>query len=89
MLVEFLKVPEIHRYGWVGRRTLCRIGDPEIDKKRLSEALKRKTFIEEAKEGYRYAASLLGIENTESILQSVFDTSKSKKSNKKRHHKQL
>ncbi|RCH88627.1 nuA3 HAT complex component nto1, partial [Rhizopus stolonifer] len=88
ILVEFLKVPEIHKYGWVARNTICEMGDPEIDRIKLSEALKQKTkrqaFIQEAKEGYRCAGSILGLD-PEPLLKSVFDTPipKKKKASKK------
>ncbi|KAI7898243.1 uncharacterized protein BX663DRAFT_525696 [Cokeromyces recurvatus] len=88
ILVEFLKVPEMHRYGWVGRRTICELGsNSEVDKARLSEVFekryKRSVFIEEAKEGYRYASSIVGFD-AETIIHAVFDCSnKSKKKRKK------
>lgn len=90
VLVEFLKVPEMHKYGWVGRRTISGLGDPEVDRKRLSEALqkrpKRNAFISEAKEGYQHAGTLLGID-TDHMLSSVFDANKLKKSKKRRYNK--
>ncbi|KAI8365086.1 PHD-zinc-finger like domain-containing protein [Blakeslea trispora] len=86
VLVEFLKVPEMHRYGWVGRNTICEMGDPKVDRSKLMEALKQKTrrpaFIQEAKEGYRCAGSILGLD-PEPLLKSVFDTPQTTK----RHHK--
>ncbi|KAK4513523.1 uncharacterized protein ATC70_005525 [Mucor velutinosus] len=76
VLVEFLKVPEMHRFGWVGRRTICEMGDPQVDRQRLEETLqkkmKKKEYIQEAKEGYRCAGSILGL-NPEPLLSEVFD----------------
>lgn len=76
VLVEFLKVPEIHRFGWVGRRTICEMGDPQVDRQRLQETLqkkmKKKEYIQEAKEGYRCAGSILGLD-PEPLLSEVFD----------------
>ncbi|KAI8356136.1 PHD-zinc-finger like domain-containing protein [Choanephora cucurbitarum] len=88
VLVEFLKVPEMHRYGWVGRHTICEMGDPNVDRAKLMEALKQKTrrpaFIQEAKEGYRCAGSILGLD-PEPLLKSVFDTAQTPKRHQKKN----
>jgi hypothetical protein len=90
VLVEFLRVPEMHRYGWVGRRTISELGDPKTDKARLAEALqkrpKRSVFIEESKEGYRCAGFILGLD-TEPIINTVFNSSIPKKKRKHSHSK--
>lgn len=80
----------MHRYGWVGRRTIAEMGDPAIDKARLAEALqkraKRSAFIEEAKEGYRCAGDILGLD-PEPIIDAVFNSSIPKKKRKHSHNK--
>lgn len=90
ILVEFLKVPQNHQFGWVGRRTICEIGDPEVDRAKLSESLtmkdKRSMFIQEAKEGYRAAGDILGLD-PEPLLAAVFDTPLLKKKKKHPHNK--
>lgn len=75
----------MHRYGWVGRRTISEMGDPKVDKARLGEALKkrpkRNVLIEEAKEGYRCAGQILGLD-PEPIINQVFNSSIPKKRKK-------
>jgi hypothetical protein len=58
----------------VSRDSICEVGDPEEDKKRLTESLKKKQkkFMKEAKEGYRYAGKILGLD-PEPILDAVFN----------------
>ncbi|GAN10613.1 bromodomain and PHD finger-containing protein 3 isoform X5 [Mucor ambiguus] len=92
VLVEFLKVPEIHRFGWVGRRTICEIGDPQVDRQRLEETLqkrmKKKEYIQEAKEGYRCAGSILGLD-PEPLLSEVFDRPPPEQKRKRKHPSQF
>lgn len=89
ILVEFLKVPEMHRFGWVGRRTICEIGDTQTDKQRLAETLqrklKKKECVQEAKEGYRCAGSILGLD-PEPVLSDVFDLPPQHKRKRKHPH---
>ncbi|KAI8988096.1 hypothetical protein BDF20DRAFT_832975 [Mycotypha africana] len=87
ILVEFLEVPESHRFGWVGRRTICELGEnPEIDKKKLAEALQTKNpkRIQEAKNGYRCAGQILGLTDTESILEAIFNNKQKLKKKKQK-----
>lgn len=85
VLVEFLCVPENHKWGWVRRSSICEVGDLEEDKKRLSESLakkpKRNVFIQEAKEGYRHAGQILGLD-PEPAIEAVFNQVVEKKKKK-------
>ncbi|CAO3701934.1 unnamed protein product [Rhizopus stolonifer] len=77
VLVEFLKVPDNHKWGWVLPNNITKFGATEVDKLKLAECLKEKgsartSRIQEAREGYQYACSLIDKEDSESVLGSVF-----------------
>lgn len=60
----------------MARKCICEVGDPKVDRERLSESLAKKFknrafIIEEAIAGYRQAGSILGL-NPEPLLSSVF-----------------
>lgn len=75
----------LHFRGWVRRSSICEVGDLEEDKKRLSESLakkpKRNVFIQEAKEGYRHAGQILGLD-PEPAIEAVFNNFIEKKKKK-------
>lgn len=73
--------------GWVERKCICEVGDPFVDRARLSESLAKKYkmrsyIIQEAKEGYRNAGSILGLD-PEPLLAAVFDEDVKPKRKKK------
>lgn len=69
------------------RSCICEVGDPLVDRSRLSESLGKKYrmkpyIVQEAKEGYRNAGSILGLD-PEPLLSAVFDKDSKPKRKKK------
>ncbi|KAI7874919.1 hypothetical protein K492DRAFT_173932 [Lichtheimia hyalospora FSU 10163] len=72
-LVEFYKVPDRHKWGWVQEQNIHTLGKLQQDAEMLSLSRKKKNArrIKESREGYEQACKLLGLDPKPALDASV------------------